>query len=107
MGKHAYKWSGIANKRTVDVAQSKGDRAGVVLTMKVKGAGKKPKTATRSVTLARGARKAIKAVTGQTAGQFYRADLTKAAVSRATHLLEAQKPRKQKVRKIKGRKSRA
>jgi len=30
-----------------------------------------------------------------------------AAVSRATHLLEAQKPRKQKVRKIKGRKSRA
>ena len=77
MGKHAYKWSGIANKRTVDVAQSKGDRAGVVLTMKVKGAGKKPKTATRSVTLARGARKAIKAVTGQTAGQFYRADLTK------------------------------
>ena len=57
--------------------------------------------------LNKGARKALKSTAALTAGNFYRADLKSAALARASHILASQRPVKTKVRKIKGRKSRA
>ncbi|KAG0200018.1 60S ribosomal protein L28 [Mortierella sp. GBA30] len=83
LNKNSFKYSGIANKKTVDVAAAASGRGVVVSTKKSKGINK--------VTLTKGIRKSAKSVAGLTRAG-YRADLRKAALARVAAVLASQKP---------------
>eukprot|EP00041_Stephanoeca_diplocostata_P004437 m.45110 g.45110 ORF g.45110 m.45110 type:complete len:145 (+) comp15113_c0_seq1:56-490(+) len=106
MNFHTSKFSGLANSKTVGVEPEE-DGKGVVVSYKTRAARNKPKTGTRSVTYNKGARKTMKSIAATTEGSFYRGDLKRAALVRASNILLSQKEKKRKVRKIKGRKARA
>jgi len=103
MNVHSYKNSGLANARTIDIVPNADGEKGCVLTVRTKAGLRKPKVSSRSVTLKRGARKAVKSAAGATNGSFYRSDLTQIAMARASKILMGQRPVKEKVRK--GRKT--
>ncbi|KAF9090331.1 hypothetical protein BGX29_002340 [Mortierella sp. GBA35] len=79
LNKNSFKFSGIANKKTIDIAAAPSGRGVVVSTPKTK------------VTLTKGIRKSAKSVAGLTRAG-YRADLRKAALARVAAVLATQKP---------------
>ncbi|KAF9917342.1 hypothetical protein FBU30_000797 [Linnemannia zychae] len=79
LNKNSFKYSGIANKKTVDVSAAPSGRGVVVSTPKTK------------VTLTKGVRKSARSVAGLTRAG-YRADLRKAALARVSAILASQKP---------------
>eukprot|EP00306_Pavlova_sp_CCMP459_P011025 CAMPEP_0185189650 /NCGR_PEP_ID=MMETSP1140-20130426/6171_1 /TAXON_ID=298111 /ORGANISM="Pavlova sp., Strain CCMP459" /LENGTH=146 /DNA_ID=CAMNT_0027756229 /DNA_START=41 /DNA_END=481 /DNA_ORIENTATION=+ len=90
-GRNAFKYSGLANKKTLDV-RANGDK--LKLTMKVKGidaVAHKPKASTRTCALAKPSMRAVaKSMKRVTSDTFYRADLTQAALAKASCLKAAQ-----------------
>ncbi|KAF9148978.1 hypothetical protein BG015_009239 [Linnemannia schmuckeri] len=79
LNKNSFKFSGIANKKTIDIAAAASGRGVVVSTPKTK------------VTLTKGIRKSARSVAGLTRAG-YRADLRKAALARVAAVLASQKP---------------
>ncbi|KAH7039195.1 ribosomal protein L28e [Linnemannia elongata] len=79
MNKNSFKFSGIANKKTIDIAAAASGRGVVVSTPKTK------------VTLTKGIRKSARSVAGLTRAG-YRADLRQAALARVAAVLATQKP---------------
>ncbi|CAO3574513.1 unnamed protein product [Mortierella alpina] len=79
---NSFKFSGLANKKTVDVSAAASGRGVVVSTKSSKGINK--------VTLSKGVRKSAKSVAGLTRAG-YRADLRQAALARVSAVLNSQK----------------
>ncbi|KAK3838035.1 MAG: ribosomal protein L28e [Linnemannia gamsii] len=83
---NTFKFSGIANKKTIDIAAAASGRGVVVSTPKTK------------VTLTKGIRKSARSVAGLTRAG-YRADLRQAALARVAAVLATQKPVKVAAKK--------
>ncbi|TPX34249.1 hypothetical protein SmJEL517_g03066 [Synchytrium microbalum] len=84
---HSFKYSGIANTKTIDITAptTKGAKKGVTVTKSSsKKSGKKVTT-----TVSRPPRSGLKAV--RSLVKSYRPDLTKAAVARASRVFESQR----------------
>merc|ERR1719345_733620 len=97
MNKHSFKYSGLANRKTVDISPLASGK-GVVVTTKNKTAWIRPKTGyTETALEAKGARPTYKAIRGIMGKSFYRADLESAALQRASQILMSQKDHKRKV----------
>ncbi|KAF9121930.1 CCR4-NOT transcription complex subunit 7 [Mortierella sp. 14UC] len=86
LNKNSFKFSGLANKKTIDIAAAASGRGVVVSTPKNK------------VTLTKGIRKSARSVAGLTRAG-YRADLRKAALARVAAVLATQKPVKVAAKK--------
>ncbi|KAG0252756.1 hypothetical protein BG011_006815 [Mortierella polycephala] len=78
LNQNSFKYSGLANKKTIDIAAAPSGRGVVVSTKKSK------------VTLTKGIRKSARSVAGL-ARSGYRADLRKAALARVSAILNSQK----------------
>ena len=103
MNKNSFKWSGLANSKTVSVVSKKGKAA---LRLKTRAAGNKPKNAFKEVNLFKGPVKGNATINKHVGGSFYRRDLERAALARFTNITKAaggRKPRSKRVRK--GRKN--
>eukprot|EP01135_Chromosphaera_perkinsii_P008455 Nk52_evm23s1360 gene=Nk52_evmTU23s1360 len=103
-GKHSFSADGLVNKKTVGVTAGENNK-GVVLTLKNKCGLKKPSKAYRQVKLSRGARRTMNAIKSATAGSYYRGDLTKAAMAKASAILKSQKPLAPAQKKKRSRKN--
>ena len=95
-GLNAWKYSGLANSKTIDLA-SAGEK-GVVLTTKSteKASVGKPAKALKKVTYTRDFRRIAKAIKKQTSDKFYRSDLQKAALAKWSLIYASQKKMKAK-----------
>merc|ERR1712100_558891 len=80
MGKHCFKFSGLANAEVVGVQETDAQR-GITLTKKIKKNGQNPKKNIRHV---------AKSITARTDGAFYRRDLSKPALARWYKIWKAQ-----------------
>merc|ERR1712216_738539 len=81
MGKHCFKFSGLANAEVVGVQETDAQR-GITLTKKIKKNGQNPKKNIVAVDLKKGMRHVAKSITARTDGAFYRRDLSKPALAR-------------------------
>merc|ERR1712070_436614 len=81
-GVNAFKFSGLANTKTVGLSVA-ADNKGIVLTKKVAKAGLKPSKSLAKSTLTKDIRRITKAIKAETEGNYYRADLTGAALAKA------------------------
>ncbi|KAG0330624.1 60S ribosomal protein L28 [Podila horticola] len=91
LNKNSFKFSGLANNKTVGIEAAASGR-GVVLSTKKSGVpAYKPSKAINKVTLTKGIRKSARSVAGLTRAG-YRADLRKAALARVAAVLASQKP---------------
>eukprot|EP01134_Creolimax_fragrantissima_P000359 CFRG0359T1 len=90
---HSFKYSGICNKKAVGVSNAK---SGISMHQKTKFAKNKPAKGVRSVVFngKNGSRRVLKSVKTATAGNYYRADLSDAAVRRASAILYSKKVKK-------------
>ncbi|KAJ3054528.1 60S ribosomal protein L28 [Rhizophlyctis rosea] len=92
------KFSGLAAKKTVDVAAAP---KGVTVTLRKTKAGNKPVATANATTYTKGTRASAKSVRNLLA--HYRPDLEKAALARVARLNESAKPAKvQKPKKVRG-----
>ncbi len=69
-----YKYSGLANSKTIDISSTDDNRA--ALTLKTKKGGK------AAIALNKPFRRTAKTITGQTADKYYRSDLKSAALAK-------------------------
>ena len=92
-GINSWKYSGIANPKTVDVVPTEG---GVVLTTKSRNPKRinKPNKMYNKVTLTKDFRRVAKAITKETCDNYYRPDLNKAVLAKWSLLYKAQKKAK-------------
>merc|ERR1719245_539854 len=86
---NSFKYSGLCNKKAVGI-EAAADQ-GVEVSFKVQKNKNKPATSTRKTILKRGNRRALKSISNDVAGNYYRPDLKKAALKRASAILAAQK----------------
>ncbi|KAF8980946.1 60S ribosomal protein L28 [Entomortierella lignicola] len=91
LNKNSFKYSGLANKKTVDVSAAPSGRGVVVATKKSNSPAFKVSKGINKVTLTKGVRKSARTVAGLTRNG-YRADLRKAALARVSAVLNSQKP---------------
>merc|ERR1712075_23266 len=70
MGKHCFKFSGLANAEVVGVQETDAQR-GITLTKKIKKNGQNPKKNIVAVDLKKGMRHVAKSITARTDGAFY------------------------------------
>merc|ERR1712141_347917 len=100
LNRNSFKYSGLVNKKSIGVVE---DKAGCAIVY-----GKltnKPAKNTVSQTFTKDVRRAAKAIAGQTAGSYFRADLKKAAQARAAAILKNRTAKRvQKTRSVRGRK---
>lgn len=89
MGKHCFKYSGLANAEVVGVEETDAQR-GITLTKKIKKNGQNPKRNIVAVDLKKGMRHVAKSITARTEGAYYRKDLSKAALARWYKLWKSQ-----------------
>merc|ERR1712216_167241 len=89
MGKHCFKFSGLANAEVVGVQETDAQR-GITLTKKIKKNGQNPKKNIVAVDLKKGMRHVAKSITARTDGAFYRRDLSKPALARWYKIWKAQ-----------------
>mmetsp|Transcript_7043 Transcript_7043/g.9878 ORF Transcript_7043/g.9878 Transcript_7043/m.9878 type:complete len:154 (-) Transcript_7043:347-808(-) len=83
-GKNSFKYSGLANKKTIDLNM---DSNGVVqIGLKAPKRANMPSTQVRSTPLKKDFRRVAHSIKSQTAGQHYRADLTDMALARWSKL---------------------
>ena len=87
LNKHSYKWSGLAHRETVGVNFGAAAK-GAVLTLKSRNAhiARRPASSTRTLQLKKDFRRVARAIKSETAGQYYRRDLTQAALARWTKI---------------------
>jgi len=95
-GINAYKYSGLANAKTVDISAAAD--GGVVLTTKSRNSARanKPNKMYNKVTLTRDFRRVAKAIKKETSDNFYRPDLQKAALAKWSLLYASQKKKSKK-----------
>jgi len=95
--RNAWKYSGLANVKTVDVTPVEG---GVELVTKTKAPARagKPAKMLNKVTLTRDFRRVAKAITKNTADNFYRPDLTKAVLAKWSLIAKANKKKAAKAK---------
>ncbi|KAF9586237.1 60S ribosomal protein L28 [Lunasporangiospora selenospora] len=89
LNKNTYKFSGLANKKTIDIQAAAG-RGVVLSTKKTSVPAFKPSKAINKVILTKGIRKSA-ATIANLARSGYRADLRKAALARLSAVLASQK----------------
>merc|ERR1712046_442507 len=89
-GKNAFKYSGLANPKTVDVTPVDG---GVMLVTKTKDAKRvgKPSKMMNKVKLTKDFRRVAKAIIKNTETNFYRPDLTKSVLAKWSLISKSQK----------------
>ncbi|KAK1744959.1 60S ribosomal protein L28, partial [Skeletonema marinoi] len=75
-----YKYSGIANSKTIDISSTDDNRA--ALTLKTKKAGTSGKSGKATIALNKSFRRTAKTITGQAADNYYRSDLKSAALAK-------------------------
>merc|ERR1712205_182992 len=82
-GVNSFKYSGLANVKTVGIVPA-ADNKGIVLTTKSKKSdrARKPAKLFNKVTLTKTFRKVAKTLMAETSGNFYRADLANAALAK-------------------------
>ncbi|TKY88565.1 hypothetical protein EX895_002554 [Sporisorium graminicola] len=105
---HSYKYSGVVNSKAVGIEAPKSGK-GVVLTTKNAKQGSSAIKATKNTTTIKrgGGRRTAGVVSNVVAKKGYRADLTRAAVVRASAILRSQRGRTQPpARKVRGTGSR-
>ena len=98
MNKHSFKYSGLAPAKTVSIQSG---AKGITVSTKTKNS-TKPSKSLNSSTIYKPARSTTKSVQGIVKG--YRPDLVKAAMARASRLLESQLPVKSINKKSRGKK---
>lgn len=88
--RNAWKYSGLANPKTVDVTPTEG---GCILTTKTKAAGRvgKPSKMMNSTTMTKDFKRVAKAIVKNTESNFYRPDLTKAVLAKWSLISKSQK----------------
>ncbi|KAI1296184.1 hypothetical protein EDD11_007514 [Mortierella claussenii] len=91
LNKNSFKYSGLANNKTVDISAAPSGRGVVVATKKSGVPAYKISKGINKVTLSKGVRKSARSVAGLTRAG-YRADLRKAALARVAAVLNSQKP---------------
>ncbi|KAK3820304.1 MAG: ribosomal protein L28e [Benniella sp.] len=91
LNKNSFKYSGIANKKIIDISAAPTGRGVVVATKKSNVPAFKPSKGIHKVTLSKGVRKSARSVAGL-ARSGYRADLRQAALARVAAVLKSQKP---------------
>ncbi|KAL1927009.1 hypothetical protein VTP01DRAFT_5339 [Rhizomucor pusillus] len=96
MNLHSYKYSGLANAKTVDI-RADGARGVRVTTKKVKKANL-PSKVNNVTVISRSRRGTAKAVANLVARSKYRPDLREAALARASAVITSQQPKKEKTR---------
>merc|ERR1711865_293778 len=91
-GINSFKYSGLANAKTVGIEPAK-DGKGIVLTTKSRKDAKirKPAKMSNKTMLAKTFRKTAKTLISQTSGNFYRADLESAALAKWSVIAASQK----------------
>ena len=104
MNLNSYKFNGLVNTKTVDVALAPANGKKTALAVSTK---RGSKTKTSKVTTQRRNKKspAARSITAATAGHVYRADLSKYAVARAAALSESLTLKQVPVRKTRGKSS--
>ena len=75
-----YKYSGLANSKTIDISSTDDNRA--ALTLKTKKAGTSGKGGKAAIALNKSFRRTAKTISGQTADKYYRSDLKSAALAK-------------------------
>merc|ERR1711976_12628 len=86
--KHAFKWSGLANKHAVGLELNRDEdgniKRGAVLSVKAKksSARRQPSKTWKKTTLTGDFRRVAKTIRSETEGKYYRRDLTQAALAR-------------------------
>merc|ERR1719253_922940 len=91
-GVNSFKFSGLANAKTVGITVA-ADNKGIVLTKKVTKAerARKPSKMYAKSTLTKDFRRVAKAIKAETEGNYYRSDLTSAALAKWSLLYASQK----------------
>eukprot|EP00310_Coccolithus_braarudii_P012841 CAMPEP_0183338938 /NCGR_PEP_ID=MMETSP0164_2-20130417/6051_1 /TAXON_ID=221442 /ORGANISM="Coccolithus pelagicus ssp braarudi, Strain PLY182g" /LENGTH=140 /DNA_ID=CAMNT_0025508865 /DNA_START=123 /DNA_END=545 /DNA_ORIENTATION=- len=89
-GINSFKYSGLANAKTVDLIPAEG---GVTLVTKSRKSDRvsKPKKMMNKVTLSKDFRRVAKIIVKETTENFYRADLNKAALAKWSLIYKSQK----------------
>jgi len=82
MSRSTYKYSGIANSKTIDISATDDNRGS--LTMKTKKAGTSGKSGKASIALNKNFRRTEKTIKSQAIDNYYRPDLKKAALAKYT-----------------------
>ena len=90
MNVNSFKYSGLANSKSVNVVSKKGKAA---LVLKNRGSNK-PKSAVREINLFKGSLKGNDTIKKNVGAAFYRRDLERAALSRFTAITKARRGRK-------------
>ncbi|KIS67140.1 uncharacterized protein UMAG_11561 [Mycosarcoma maydis] len=101
---HSYKYSGLVNAKAVGIEAAKSGKGVVITTKNAKQSSSAIKKTVNVATLKKGGgRRTAGAVSNVVAKKGYRADLTRAAVIRASALLRSQRGRKQPpARRVRG-----
>ena len=108
MNKNTFKFSGLANERAIDL--NVGADGKVSMGLKTPKGATKPSKGVNTTPMTKNFRRVAKSITTQTAGKYYRADLTSAALARwsALHrLTKVQQGLKKKAKSKTGRKPKA
>eukprot|EP00164_Ancoracysta_twista_P000085 GFYU01000122.1.p2 GENE.GFYU01000122.1~~GFYU01000122.1.p2 ORF type:complete len:127 (+),score=49.25 GFYU01000122.1:31-411(+) len=82
---NSFKWSGIANNKTIDLAPAE-NGATIAVKSVVSSNARRPAKTVNKTKLSGNFRKVSKAIKSQTAGNYYRGDLTAAALARWTRI---------------------
>mmetsp|Transcript_5178 Transcript_5178/g.8631 ORF Transcript_5178/g.8631 Transcript_5178/m.8631 type:complete len:148 (+) Transcript_5178:39-482(+) len=82
MSRSTYKYSGLANSKTIDISATDDNRA--VLTVKTKKAATSGKSGKSAIALNKDFRRVEKTITSQATDNYYRPDLKSAALAKYT-----------------------
>ena len=93
-GKNSWKYSGIANPKTVDIIAKEGGGVELVTKSRNPARTSKPNKMYNKVTLTRDFRRVAKAITKETADNFYRPDLKQAVLAKWSLIHKSQKKTK-------------
>ncbi|KAJ7383275.1 60S ribosomal protein L28 [Desmophyllum pertusum] len=89
-GRHAFKYSGLVNKKAIGITADPTGK-GVVLTTKKTKYANKPSKVNSKMTLASDSRRTVQTVKNLCGKNFYRRDLQDAAARRASAILRSQR----------------
>merc|ERR1712129_273299 len=104
MNLNSFKYSGLANDKTIDI--NLGEDGKVMMGLKAPKRATKPKAHINKTPLHKNFRRVAKSIKTQTAGKFYRADLTEKALARWTALHRLTKVQAGLAKKAKTKKGR-
>ncbi|CAO1945705.1 unnamed protein product [Urochloa humidicola] len=96
---HSYKFSGLANKKTVSVQPASGKEMAVVLSTSKTKKQNKPASLSHKSVMRKDFRKMAKSVKNQVCDNYYRPDLTKPALARLSAVYRSLQVAKSGVKK--------